>query len=714
MFQEGGQPQEQQQQVFEAIAQMLQQMSPEDVVKTLMENNMSQEQAVQAVQQVMQLMQEQAQGQPQAPEQMQEAPQQEAPDMEQMVQMAYGGTAKLIKKAYGGNTDFNTKDSRSYANDSLAYFANALKKNNALAFLTEANQAVRSGLPKADNGLFITQALKDLGHTQEEYDSKADVKNIVDAYVKELEAASPKKETKTTPASTTTVPTITPGTQAYWDGTKYVPYTAPQGFNPYSQGFNPYGYGYNQLPMFQNPNPFRQLFSTYGTKTKVKGFNVPPGFNIAGFLSTVVGPDGKLAAGATGKVGDKEYTLSNITPFTEKKGLLGLRRKKGVRFEIDWSNPTEVAKAINDPNVQTELSEKELDEKKVGPDGQTQPVGNNQTQPTVNNTQPVGNNYTDDDIIKAVQNPNMPLTNDEQAMLNVLLQNKKIANDYTPAQLQQITAGIGSKPLGRYDYNPITGENKFIESYSPDELERLQREKLKDIDFLAENQRKMLYAANPRMFQEGFSSEPYVRPTNEFIDSPSFNEIIQTQGNGNYHKALQQSNKQEAWKNQGMKNNFWGTPVFPDGTKAVYDENQQLFIPKKEFGGPIAQWGLEVTEGKGFNASPEQWANASIYGADWLARQAENMRRYKADQERLAATQDTVNLYGSQGYDTMDQGLYDQWGNFIPNKVNNQVLNPTEVGYSTLNRIYAEGGEYDLTDEEIAQLKAAGYTIKMQ
>ena len=72
----------------------------------------------------------------------------------------------------------------------------------------------------------------------------------------------------------------------------------------------------------------------------------------------------------------------------------------------------------------------------------------------------------------------------------------------------------------------------------------------------------------------------------------------------------------------------------------------------------------------------------------------------------------------SNTYDTMKQGLYDQAGNFIPNDIGNQVLNPTDTNYNNQRQIFAYGGkvyeiggQVDLEDHEMEQLAAAGFKL---
>lgn len=72
----------------------------------------------------------------------------------------------------------------------------------------------------------------------------------------------------------------------------------------------------------------------------------------------------------------------------------------------------------------------------------------------------------------------------------------------------------------------------------------------------------------------------------------------------------------------------------------------------------------------------------------------------------------------SNTYDTMKQGLYGQQGDFIPNDIGNQVLNPTDTYYNNQRQIFAYGGkvyeiggQVDLEDHEMEQLAMAGFKL---
>jgi hypothetical protein len=85
------------------------------------------------------------------------------------------------------------------------------------------------------------------------------------------------------------------------------------------------------------------------------------------------------------------------------------------------------------------------------------------------------------------------------------------------------------------------------------------------------------------------------------------------------------------------------------------------------------------------------------------------------DPNRTNAKYSALNT-ASNTYDQMKQGLYDQAGNFIPNDIGNQVLNPTNTYYSNQRpifayggKVYEIGGDVELDDNEMQELAAAGF-----
>ena len=87
---------------------------------------------------------------------------------------------------------------------------------------------------------------------------------------------------------------------------------------------------------------------------------------------------------------------------------------------------------------------------------------------------------------------------------------------------------------------------------------------------------------------------------------------------------------------------------------------------------------------------------------------------------RQSAINDTARSFESQS-----QGIYDQQGNWIPNNIGNQNLHQTNSNFAEQNQIskyggnvfkyggkvYEMGGVVDLTDDELAQLRAAGMNL---
>lgn len=96
----------------------------------------------------------------------------------------------------------------------------------------------------------------------------------------------------------------------------------------------------------------------------------------------------------------------------------------------------------------------------------------------------------------------------------------------------------------------------------------------------------------------------------------------------------------------------------------------------------------------------------------------------RPDENRNRANQSSVNTkiqYGS------DEGIYDQFGKFKPDTLGAEVLNPTDVNYNLSSpqifgyggnksfvvngKKYEIGGEVELTDDELKNLKKLGYIV---
>jgi hypothetical protein len=132
---------------------------------------------------------------------------------------------------------------------------------------------------------------------------------------------------------------------------------------------------------------------------------------------------------------------------------------------------------------------------------------------------------------------------------------------------------------------------------------------------------------------------------------------------------------------------------------------------------PFNSGTLEQSAGKKMNidwnqvgaAAGDMYMNSASRATDFLNK----MNAYNPEREQ--ARYSAMNR-SKDSFESMDQGLYDQSGNFIPNSIGNQVLNPTDSNYSSDKpifayggRIYEIGGDVDLDDDEMEQLAAAGF-----
>jgi hypothetical protein len=204
----------------------------------------------------------------------------------------------------------------------------------------------------------------------------------------------------------------------------------------------------------------------------------------------------------------------------------------------------------------------------------------------------------------------------------------------------------------------------------------------------------------------------------------------------------QQQKQQQANRNSNANLNSYG---YGGGVDPAALENAVALI-NRAFGGmiPRADNGLNLgTQDTDTNNIPDYlqfntWqeanpdkgsieaSNAQKLNIDWNAagdmymsgagRLTNFMNKARAnDPNRTNAKYSALNT-ASNTYDQMKQGLYDQAGNFIPNDIGNQVLNPTNTYYSNQRpifayggKVYEIGGDVELDDNEMQELAAAGF-----
>ena len=173
--------------------------------------------------------------------------------------------------------------------------------------------------------------------------------------------------------------------------------------------------------------------------------------------------------------------------------------------------------------------------------------------------------------------------------------------------------------------------------------------------------------------------------------------------------------------NFGVGNQAYGGNVNPaDLANAVSLINRAFggMLPHAEDGNMGNQGYLESSLGKKFNVDWNAAADVYATSGAKFANFMDKVSSFQGNQERELAKRSALNR-PSDTYDTMEQGVYDQWGNFKPNDLNNQVLNPTDTYrqnqrqiYAYGGRLYEIGGEVDLDDSEIEALRMAGFNFR--
>jgi len=157
----------------------------------------------------------------------------------------------------------------------------------------------------------------------------------------------------------------------------------------------------------------------------------------------------------------------------------------------------------------------------------------------------------------------------------------------------------------------------------------------------------------------------------------------------------------------------------------IPDYLQAENLPAKEPTPFTNKSSLEASQGKKFNMDWDAAADVYMTSGSKFANFMDKVSSYKGDQERELTKRSALNR-PADTYDTMDQGMYDQWGNAKPNDLNNQVLNPGDDVYrlnqkivyvnggnvfSYGGRLYEMGGDVELDDNELAELSAAGFNF---
>ena len=334
---------------------------------------------------------------------------------------------------------------------------------------------------------------------------------------------------------------------------------------------------------------------------------------------------------------------------------------------------------------------------------------------------------------------------------------KKLASEYD-AELKNNSINEANRKQEQDYYN----YDQFNDSYNNPPLapvskpiyESIPVSQPKQIDLSIPNKSRF-NLFNSKGSENMFSKEtlpPYVQDQN-FI-----NEL---------EKQRQVEDSYNLNKERNIRNKNYGEPEFSYGGPSNYDIQNALNVLKMAYGGyiPKADTGMglnknmdtslyttdksyqdilkekDKNKSNGFgnfidnnwnsNNLAGQWANSLQTGtgyADTIKNTMDSSTQFLNNMSMNDPAQQLANQSSSNAplsYNT-DQGLYDQFGNQTFGAQGNQVLNPTNTGYNLnqpaifktggesfmLNgKKYEMGGEVELSDQELKNLKKLGYII---
>lgn len=267
----------------------------------------------------------------------------------------------------------------------------------------------------------------------------------------------------------------------------------------------------------------------------------------------------------------------------------------------------------------------------------------------------------------------------------------KSSNWYAPKNLDEIYAMKGKQKLDLFDQldKNWKGKGRPTDEFRAQELKKMQdAARQRQQSYLSQQQKQQQINsrsnANLNSFAYGGGVDPVALENAVALINRAFGGMIPRANNG-----LNLGTEDTDNNNIPDYLQFENLPVNPN------------------------QGTIEASNAKKFNVDWNAAGDVYMSGASKVTNFANKMRAYnpERDQAKFSALNRP-----SETYDQMKQGLYDQAGNFIPNDIGNQVLNPTNVYYNNQRQIYAYGGnlyamggEVELDDNEMEQLAAAGF-----
>ena len=511
---------------------------------------------------------------------------------------------------------------------------------------------------------------------------------------------------------------------------------------------NPYGTG-----LFGNlaasASPFGRMIANFGTNNmydpRITGTNLPGGMSGQQFLGAI-GANG-LVPGMAGNVAGQNWRIGQGEEFKEGSIWKGNRRK-GVRYQIDWGD----AAAIN---------------------GQGTPG----TNPQLTGPGPQNWNNVDDDEntipdyleVKNSEQPIVPTSNN-----SVYVNENEITKKDTDRWDKKVYRSL-SPDVKALD-NALAVEAKWDKNYyaGPDENNPYEPITLDRKDFRSD--RSYYKAVYPKLSPDEIKE---AAKNFSFGELPNWGSDDETQPDYDSRKEMQAARKKDRQENQdnrltrkekkdiisSKKDLFSKKPFEYGGNVDPIALENAIALINRAFGGdiPKAFNGLNLTSsddvpvldqtgnqliGSGSNmmmgsnnvpAFQDKSDSGTIeqsigkkMNIDWRGVAGAAGDMYMNNATKLTSFMNDVNAFNperenarysaldrpSNTYDTMKQGTYDQAGNFIPNDIGNEVLNPTNSNFNNQRQIFAYGGkvyeiggEVDLEDDELEQLAAAGFKL---
>ena len=540
---------------------------------------------------------------------------------------------------------------------------------------------------------------------------------------------------------------------------------------------NPMGNGlYGNL--FAGASPFARMMSGIGTNNmydpRITGANLPGGMNANQFLGAI-GPNG-LVPGMAGNVAGQNWRVGEAEKFKEGSIWKGNRRK-GVRYQIDWgdataANPAAPAGPENNPltgNQGTPV----LDSKgnQITSDGSNM-MWNSGNMPTLDNPNPSSTTNQPSAAVVANQSTVAPGYTDvvnPASEVNTVDQNANAGAVQTETGVKGIEDGkLVEKEYRRDKYDRQadrqlrrTERDAANQPPAPDLTVSDQAPKgSPDPSITMGNQGNPVAGVTPNSV---LNYNPGEKPwENAPTPPPSAREIRQDK------RAIKKENRQAARAMRNMANDNADQSQMPEVMQQAFQQQayggnvdpvaleNAVALINRAFGGriPRADNGLNLgSEDTDKNKIPDylqaenlpanqpnpfnksgtiedsagkkldiNWNQVGAAAGDMYANAAGKVTNFMTKMNAMNPERDMAKLSAlnrpSDTYDTMKQGLYDQAGNFIPNDIGNQVLNPTDINFNNQRqifsyggRVYEIGGEVDLDDNELAELAAAGFKL---